>query len=104
MSHPRRKEKKSLKLSDQEIAFYDIVSKGKDYIASDEHLREIAIKLTIYLKNNVTIDWISQEQVKAEIRVGVRNILRKANMPFEEIDKLIPVIMEQAEINYGIRE
>ena len=72
-----KKREEELKLSDQEIAFYDIVSKGRDYIASDEHLREIAIKLTIYLKNNVTIDWISQEQVKAEIRVGVRNILEK---------------------------
>ena len=62
---------------------------------------EIAINLTNYLKNKVTIDWINQEQVKAEIRVCVRNILRKANIPFEEIDKLIPVIMEQAENNYG---
>jgi Type I restriction enzyme HindI endonuclease subunit-like, C-terminal len=39
--------------------------------------------------------------VKAEIRMSVRNILRKANIPFEEIDKLIPIIMEQAENNYG---
>lgn len=53
------------------------------------------------MKNKVTIDWINQEQVKAEIRVSVRNILRKANIPFEEIDKLIPIIMEQAENNYG---
>lgn len=98
-SEKRREEE--LKLSDQEIAFYDIVSKGRDYVASDEALREIAINLTSYLKNKVTIDWINQEQVKAEIRVAVRNILRKANIPFEEIDKLVPIIMEQAEINYG---
>ena len=35
--------------------------------------------------------------------MAVRNILRTANIPFEEIDKLIPVIMEQAENNYGQR-
>lgn len=98
-SEMRREEE--LKLSDQEIAFYDIISKGSDYVASKEILREIAINLTTYLKNKVTIDWINQEQVKAEIRVAVRNILRKDDMPLEEIDKLIPVIMEQAEINYG---
>jgi len=68
---------------------------------SDKELREIAISLTTYLKNKVTIDWINQEQVKAEIRMAVRNILRKASIPFEEIDKLVPIIMEQAEINYG---
>jgi len=54
------------------------------------------------MKNKVTIDWINQEQVKAEIRMGVRNILRKAKFPLEEIDKLIPTIMEQAENNYSI--
>ena len=62
--------------------------------------RDIAIDLTTYLKNKVTIDWINQEQVKAEIRVIIRNILRKANFPLEEIDKLIPVIMDRAENNY----
>lgn len=98
-SEMRREEE--LKLSDQEIAFYDIISKGSDYVASKEILREIAINLTTYLKNKATIDWINQEQVKAEIRVAVRNILRKDDMPLEEIDKLIPVIMEQSEINYG---
>ena len=61
----------------------------------------LLISLTTYLKNKITIDWINQEQVKAEIRVAIRNILRRANIPFEEIDKLIPIIMEQAENNYG---
>jgi type I restriction enzyme R subunit len=96
-----RKREENLNMSDEEIAFYDIVSKGKDYIDSDKELRNIAINLTTYLKKKVTIDWINQEQVKAEIRVAVRNILRKANVPFEEIDKLIPIIMQQAENNYG---
>jgi type I restriction enzyme R subunit len=98
-SEKRREEE--LKLSDEEIAFYDIVSRDRDYLVSDKELREIAISLTTYLKNKVTIDWINQEQVKAEIRMAVRNILRKASIPFEEIDKLVPIIMEQAEINYG---
>jgi type I restriction enzyme R subunit len=96
-----QKREEELKLSDEEIAFYDIISKNKDYIQSGKKLREIAISITNYLKNKVTIDWINQEQVKAEIRVAVRNILRKADIPFEQIDKLIPVIMEQAENNYA---
>ena len=95
-----KKREEELQLTDEEIAFYDILSKGKHYVDSDESLRQIAIKVTNYLKNKVTIDWINQEQVKAEIRIAVRNILRKANIPFEEIDKLIPVIMAQAQNNY----
>ena len=96
-----KKREEELQLSDEEIAFYDIVSKGREFVDSDKELRDIAISLTNYMKNKITIDWINQEQVKAEIRVGVRNILRKAKFPFEEIDRLIPVIMEQAENNYG---
>ena len=95
-----KKREKELGLSVEEIAFYDIVSKGKDYVDSDKELLKLAISITTYLKNKVTVDWVNQDQVKAEIRVAVRNILRKANIPFEEIDKLVPVIMEQAENNY----
>jgi type I restriction enzyme, R subunit len=97
-----KKREDELKLTDEEIAFYDIVAMGKVHVNSDEQLREIAINLTDYMKNKITIDWINQEQIKAEIRVGVRNLLRKAKFSFEEIDKIIPVIMEQAENNYGI--
>jgi len=96
-----KKREEELQLTDEEIAFYDIVVKGKEFVDSEKELRDIAISLTNYMKNKITIDWINQDQVKAEIRVGVRNILRKAKFPFEEIDKLIPVIMEQAENNYG---
>jgi len=91
-----------LKLSGDEIAFYDIVSKGKQFFESDKILRDITLDVTKFMKNKTEkIDWVNQDQVKAEIRNGVRSILRKSNAPFEEIDKLIPEIMELAENNYG---
>jgi len=91
-----------LKLTEDEIAFYDIVAKGKEFIESDKELRDIAIDITKYMKNKTEeIDWTNQDQVQADIRNGVRVILRRAQVPFEEIDKLMPEIMEQAEVNYG---
>ena len=39
--------------------------------------------------------------IKAEIRIGVTKILLKENFPTDEIDKVIPVIMQQTENNYG---
>lgn len=92
---------KKLQLSDDEITFYDIVAKGKQHITSDKTLREISIDLTSYLKKNVKIDWLNQEQVKAEIRMGVRKILHKIGLPINVIEDLIPEIMQQAEENYG---
>jgi len=91
-----------LKMTEEEIAFYDIVAKGKEFIKSDKELRDISIDITKYMKNKTEkIDWENQDQVKADIRNGVRVILRRMDVPFEEIDKLIPEIMEQAKTNYG---
>ena len=94
------KREDELNLSDDEIAFYDIVAKGREFIESDQSLREIAIRLTEYLKHNTGIDWFNQENVKAEIRMGVRRILIKAKVPLHKIENLVPEIMEQAKRNY----
>lgn len=92
---------KELQLSDEEIAFYDIVSMGKEFVESDKVAREIAVEVTDYIKRNTKIDWINQDNVKAEIRMGVRKILLKSDFPIDEIEKVIPVIMQQTENNYG---
>lgn len=95
------KREKELQLSDEEIAFYDIILMGKEYVESDKNVREIAIDVTDYIKKNTTIDWLNQENVKAEIRMGVRKILLQSDFPTDEIEKVIPIIMQQTENNYG---
>jgi type I restriction enzyme R subunit len=92
---------KELQLSEEEIAFYDIISMGKQYVQSDKIARQVAIDVTDFIKRNTKIDWINQDNVKAEIRMGVRKILLKSDFPIDEIEKAIPEIMEQAENNYG---
>ena len=93
-----------MQLSDEEIAFYDIILLGKDYVESDEMVRQIARDVTASLKKNLKIDWLNQEKVKSDIRVKVAEILLKAEFPTEQVDKLIPVIMRQTESNYGEME
>ena len=87
-------------MTDEEIAFYDIIMAGREYLENDTVARKIAIDLVDYLKKNLKIDWLNQDQVKAEIRNGVRKILLKENFPVDEIEKVIPVIMQQTETNY----
>ena len=99
-----KEREKELQLSDEEIAFYDIILLGKDYVKSDEMVRQIARDVTASLKKNLKIDWLNQEHVKSEIRVAVASVLLKAEFPTEQIDKLIPVIMRQTESNYGEME
>jgi len=77
---------------------------GKEFVESDKVAREIAVEVTDYVKKNTKIDWLNQENVKAEIRMGVRKILLKSDFPIDEIEKVIPVIMQQTENNYREQE
>ena len=94
------KRTEELKMTGEEIAFYDIILMGKEYLENDTIARKIAIDVVDYLKKNLKIDWLNQEQVKAEIRLGVTKILLKENFPVDEIENVIPVIMQQTENNY----
>jgi type I restriction enzyme, R subunit len=98
------KRTQELKMTDEEIAFYDIIMMGREYLENDTIVRKIAIDVTDYLKKNLKIDWLNQEHVKAEIRSGVTKLLMKEHLPIEEIEKVIPIIMQQTENNYGEQE
>ena len=90
-----------LKLSEEEMAFYDAVSLGKEYIESDEQIRSVSIDVTDFLKRNTTIDWLNQESVKATIRSGVKKKLMNAGFSIKALDILLPKIMENAEAIFG---
>ena len=94
------KRTKELNMTDEEIAFYDIVMMGREYLENDEVARKIAIDVVDALKKNLKIDWLNQEQVKADIRNKVRDVLRKNKFPLDKIEEVIPVIMQQTETNY----
>ncbi len=44
-----------LGLSDEEIAFYDAVAQGREYIESDEQLLDIAKKVVNTIKRNLSL-------------------------------------------------
>ena len=92
-----------LKLSEEEMAFYDAVSLGKEYIESDDQIRSVSIDVTDYLKRNTTIDWVNQDSVKATIRSGVKKVLLNAGFSIKALDILLPKIMENAEAMFGER-
>jgi len=97
----KKKREEELKISDEEIVFYDAVSQGKKYTKSDQAIIDIAKRLTQFMKDNTTVDWLNQESIKAKIRSGVKRILIDFDFPAESFEKLVPVIMQQAETNYS---
>jgi len=85
-----------LGLSDEEIAFYDAVAQGREYIETDEQLLELAKKLVITIKRNLSIDWTDHENVKSKIRASVKRMLRREGFTPEVYEPIVGTIMEQA--------
>ena len=89
-----------LGLSDDELAFYDALETNDSavQVLGDETLRAIARELVDTVRRNVAIDWTFRENVRAQLRVLVRRILRKHGYPPDKQEKATQTVLEQAEV------
>ena len=89
-----------LGLSEDELAFYDALETNDSavLVLGDETLRTIARELVRTVRNNVTIDWTLRENVRAQLRVLVRRILRRYGYPPDKQEKATQTVLEQAEV------
>jgi type I restriction enzyme R subunit len=87
-----------LGLSEDELAFYDALETNDSAVKvlGDETLRAIARELVETVRNNVTIDWTLRENVRAQLRVLVKRILRKHGYPPDKQEKATATVLEQA--------
>ena len=88
-----------LGLSADEVAFYDALETNDSAVRvlGDETLRAIACELVETVRGNVTIDWTLRENVRAQLRVLVKRILRKHGYPPDKQEKATRTVLEQAE-------
>ena len=89
---------KQLKLSDDELAFYDAleVNDSAVKVLGEPTLKTIARELVETVRKNVTIDWTVRENVRAQLRVIVKRILRKYGYPPDKQEKATETVLEQA--------
>jgi type I restriction enzyme R subunit len=87
-----------LGLSEDELAFYDALETNDSAVKvlGDETLRGIARELVETVRRNVTIDWTLRENVRAQLRVLVKRILRKHGYPPDKQEKATHTVLEQA--------
>ena len=87
-----------LGLSEDELAFYDALETNDSAVKvlGDDTLRGIARELVETVRNNVTIDWTLRENVRAQLRVLVKRILRKHGYPPDKQEKATQTVLEQA--------
>jgi type I restriction enzyme R subunit len=90
----------ALGLSEDELAFYDALETNDSavQVLGDATLRAIAQELVRTVRANVTIDWTLRENVRAQLRVLVKRILRKHGYPPDKQEQATHTVLEQAEV------
>jgi type I restriction enzyme R subunit len=88
----------TLGLSEEELAFYDALETNDSAVKvlGEPVLRAIAQELVRTVRANVTIDWTLRENVRAQLRVLVKRILRKYGYPPDKQEKATETVLEQA--------
>jgi type I restriction enzyme, R subunit len=90
----------ALGLSDEELAFYDAleVNDSVVQVLGEPTLKTIARELTESVRSNVTIDWTVRENVRAQMRVRVRRILRRYSYAPDKQERATQTVIEQAKV------
>ena len=89
-----------LGLSQEEMAFYDALTKPeniKDFYENEE-LIAMTRELTEMLRKNRTIDWQKKETARAGMRKMVKRLLKKYKYPPEQYESAIETVISQCEM------
>lgn len=95
-----RDEAAKLGLTEEEMAFYDAITKPqavKDFYDNDQ-LVAISRELTEAMRKNATIDWQKKESARAGMRRAIKCLLRKYKYPPEGVADATETVMAQCEL------
>jgi type I restriction enzyme R subunit len=92
-----------LGLAEDELAFYDAVAANYESVYGVDFLKGLIHDVVQSIKRNLKVDWTEphREDVKAAVRAAVRRVLTKQGVKAEDFDRLMPVLMAQAEALYA---
>ena len=93
-------EGEKLRLTVEELAFYDALTKPRAIKDLYEHDELIAItkELTDLLRKNRTIDWQKKESARAGMRRLVRRLLKRHKYPPEGMEDAVQTVISQCEL------
>ena len=93
-----KKRGETLKLSEDELAFYDALANNESAVRAmgNQELRVIAAELVTKVRASVTIDWTLRESARAKIRVLVKRILKHYGYPPDLQDDAVKTVLESA--------
>lgn len=90
---------KTLGLTDEEMAFYEILAKHQHAISQNDVISGLVKQIVTDIKRNLTVDWYKKPDAKAQIMLSVKKTLR-GKISLEELNAVMDEIMEQAQARY----
>ncbi len=93
------KRTKELGLSEDELAFYDLLASNEKLLNVKGPIQDLVHKVVASVKKNLQLDWTKKENARAAIRLAVKKEL-KGKVPFSSLDKILKEVIEQAEGQY----
>ena len=95
-----KQEGQDLGLTEEEMAFYDALTKPQaifDFY-SNEELVAITKELTEALRKNKTIDWQKRQSARAAMKMLVKRLLKKHKYPPEDLEDAMQTVISQCEL------
>lgn len=94
------KQGNALGLTDEELAFYDALTKPeaiRDFYENEE-LVALTRELTDTLRKNKQIDWQKRNNARAKMRMMIKRLLKKYKYPPEGMEDALETVMTQCEL------
>ena len=86
-------------LSNDELAFYDVIADNgsADEVLEDDVLAQIARDLVDTLRRDAKTDWTVRDDVRAKLRRSIKTLLRKHRYPADKRRNAVVLVLEQME-------
>lgn len=102
MENERRKQE--LGLSDEELAFYDVIAAGapQGLPTEDAWIASLVRDVVRAVRSNVKVDWTRSHRrdVQASVESAVKSVLRRRGIKGEQFQFLLNRLMKQAKASY----
>ncbi len=85
----------NLGLSEEELAFYDVISAGRKSIGGNGELKKLVKELVKIVKRDLSIDWMNNDIIKARIHANVKLLLLRKGFKAEESENILELIYQQ---------
>jgi type I restriction enzyme R subunit len=96
---------KELDLTEEELAFYDLLSSKKGFFVNFKEIRKVAKEIVKELGYYIKVaDWNRKDYLKAKIRTAVKRVLIKVvdgRVKYKEIEKVSNEVVNHAERIYS---